>query len=145
VKVSLPSLDQELVVFEQFTQQGLGKVIGLLVVCVTLMHIEFILVRPKPMPLVEKVAGAIGDAIVGRKIIGTLVVLTEGGRSRQLTASRRRRLIGSKALSEYNRAVYSASKVEHAMELCNCDFQISGNPLNKITYPVREQAESDSK
>ena len=75
VKVSLPTLDQESVVFEQFTRQGLGKVIGLLVVGIDLVHFEFVLMGPKPMPLVEKVAGAIGDAIVGRKIIGTLVVL----------------------------------------------------------------------
>ena len=75
MKVSLPTLDQESVVVEQFTRQGLGKVIGLLVVGIDLVHLEFVLVSPKPVPLVEKVAGAVGDAIVGRKIIGTLVVL----------------------------------------------------------------------
>jgi hypothetical protein len=74
VKVSLPTLDQELVVFKQFTRQGLGKVIGLLVVGIDLVHFQFVIMGPKPMPL-EKVAGAIGDAIVGGKIIGTLVVL----------------------------------------------------------------------
>ena len=72
-------MDQESVVFEQFTRQGLGKVIGLLVERVDLVDFEFVLMSPEPMPFVEKIAGAIGNAIVGRKIICTLVVLKRTG------------------------------------------------------------------
>ena len=68
-------MDLKAVVFEQFTRQGLGEVIGTLVVSADLVHFELVLVGPKPMPFVEKIAGAIGDAIVGRKVEGTLVVL----------------------------------------------------------------------
>ena len=79
VKLSLPALDQEAVVFEQFTRQGLGEVIGLLVEGVDLVDFELVLVSPEPMPFIEKIAGAIGDAIVGRKVVCTLVVLERTG------------------------------------------------------------------
>ena len=42
-------------------------------------------------------------------------------------------MMGSMALREYDKAVYSASKVEQAMAFCNWDFQINGKPLSKIT------------
>jgi len=79
---TLPSLDKEAVVVKQLAGQRLGKVVCKLKARFNFVNFEFISVRPKPVPLVEKVASAIGDAMIGGQVVSTLVVLKDSGPDR---------------------------------------------------------------
>ena len=64
---------------KQFTGQGLSEIIRKLIMSSNFVDLKLITVGPKPVPLVEKVAGAVGDAMIGRKIVSTLVILKDSG------------------------------------------------------------------
>lgn len=62
---TLPTLNKEAVVVKQLAGQGLGKVVCTLKARFNFVDLEFISMRPKPVPLVEKVAGSVGDVVSG--------------------------------------------------------------------------------
>ena len=72
-----PALDKEAVVLKGLADQNFGEVIGALVAGVDFDEFKLIGMVPKPVPLVEEVAGTVGDAVIGREEVGTLVILKD--------------------------------------------------------------------
>ena len=75
-------LVQKTVVFEELPHKRLGEVISLLVSGVDLDDDELVGVRPKPVPLVEEIAGPVGDTVVDCQVIGALIVFKDAGLNR---------------------------------------------------------------
>lgn len=75
----LPSLDKAAVVFKGLTRERLGEVIGSLVDRFNLDQDELLAVLPEPVPFDQEVLGPVGEALVGGKVEGPLVVLKDSG------------------------------------------------------------------
>ena len=65
--------------FEDGPSQGLGQIIGPLFVCRALEDVEFVVVHvcPEPMPLAQEILRSVGNPVIRRQIIGTLIVFKD--------------------------------------------------------------------
>jgi hypothetical protein len=74
-----PSLNQKAIVLKQLSGERFGKIIGALISRFNFEKVEFIGMRPEPVPFVQEVSSSVGDAVVGGQEEGALVVFKDLG------------------------------------------------------------------
>jgi hypothetical protein len=72
-------LDETAIVLEKLSGQGLGKIVSALVSGINFDHLEFAGVVPKPVPFIQEISGAVGDAVVRSKEECALIVFEHAG------------------------------------------------------------------
>ena len=65
--------------FKQFSGKSFGEVIGALVFGIDLFQLEFIGIVPKPVPFIQEISGAVGDAVVQGQQESALIVFKDIG------------------------------------------------------------------
>lgn len=65
--------------FKGLTDQDFGEVVGALVSGIDFDEVKLVGMGPKPVPLVQVIAGPVGDVVVGCKDECTLIIFKDSG------------------------------------------------------------------